>query len=263
MDLTPLQGCTNNAVGRYTHDFQMDLKIDLKPSQFLFSLFSQYKYLFLHLKLHDIIISKMKKIIYDKFDKNAITALPKITFPGRIITIISPEETERAVDYLLESDILGVDTETRPAFKKGEQHKVALLQVSTRDTCFLFRLNHTGMTPAILRLLENEKVPMIGLSLHDDILSLHKSADFKPGLFIDLQNVVGELGIQDLSLQKLYANLFSRKISKRQRLTNWDAPVLTDKQKAYAATDAWTCINLYEEIGRLKATGDYEIIHHA
>lgn len=201
----------------------------------------------------------MKKIIYNKFDKHAITTLPQLLFPGKIIVILSEGETEKAVDYLLSSDILGMDTETRPAFKKGESHKVSLLQVSNRDVCFLFRLNHTGMTPAIIRLLENTKVPMIGLSLHDDILSLHKRIDFRPGNFIDLQNMVGDLGIEDLSLQKLYANIFNKKISKRQRLTNWDADVLTEKQKTYAAIDAWACINLYEEICRLKETGSYEL----
>jgi len=137
---------------------------------------------------------------------------------------------------------------------------VSLLQVSTSDICFLFRLNHIGITPAILRLLENKVVPMVGLSLHDDMLSLHKRVAFTPGFFIDLQDLVGELGIEDLSLQKLYANLFHQKISKRQRLTNWDSDVLNDKQKAYAALDAWACINLYKEILRLKQSGDYELV---
>ena len=114
---------------------------------------------------------------------------------------------------------------------------VSLLQVSTSNICFLFRLNHIGITPAILRLLENTTVPMVGLLLHDDMLSLHKRVGFTPGNFIDLQDLVGELGIEDLSLQKLYANLFHQKISKRQRLTNWDSDVLNDKQKAYAALE--------------------------
>lgn len=201
----------------------------------------------------------MRKTIYNKFDKHAISALPLLKFPGRIIVIMSEGETEKAVDYLLSCDILGVDTETRPAFHKGEAHKVALLQVSTRDTCFLFRLNYTGITPAIKRLLEDTTIKKIGLSWHDDILMLKKRQDFNPGLFIDLQNIVGEIGIEDRSLQKLYANVFGQKISKRQRLTNWESDVLTDKQKQYAATDAWSCINLYEEISRLKITGDYEL----
>lgn len=202
----------------------------------------------------------MRKIIYNKFDKKSIAQLPTVTFPGKTVVVMSESEAEKAVHFLLSRDILGVDTETRPSFKKGESHMVSLLQVSTSDVCFLFRLNHIGITPAILRLLENKAVPMVGLSLHDDMLSLHKRVAFTPGYFIDLQDLVGELGIEDLSLQKLYANLFHQKISKRQRLTNWDSDVLNDKQKAYAALDAWACINLYKEILRLKQSGDYELV---
>ena len=202
----------------------------------------------------------MRKIIYNKFDKKSIAELPTVTFPGKTVVVMSESEAEKAVDFLLSNDILGVDTETRPSFKKGESHMVSLLQVSTSNICFLFRLNHIGITPAILRLLENTTVPMVGLSLHDDMLSLHKRVGFTPGNFIDLQDLVGELGIEDLSLQKLYANLFHQKISKRQRLTNWDSDVLNDKQKAYAAIDAWACINLYKEILRLKNSGDYVLV---
>ena len=202
----------------------------------------------------------MRKIIYNKFDKKSIAQLPTVAFPGKTVVVMSESEAEKAVEFLLSQDILGVDTETRPSFKKGESHMVSLLQVSTGDICFLFRLNHIGITPAILRLLENKTVPMVGLSLHDDMLSLHKREAFRPGNFIDLQDLVGDLGIEDLSLQKLYANLFHQKISKRQRLTNWDSDVLNDKQKAYAALDAWACINLYKEIVRLKNSGDYELV---
>ena len=101
---------------------------------------------------------------------------------------------------------------------------------------------------------------MVGLSWHDDIISLHRRAEFTPGWFIDIQDIIGNLGIEDKSLQNLYANLFGEKISKRQRLTNWEADVLTDKQKEYAAIDAWACINLYDEIMRLMATKDYDLI---
>ena len=95
----------------------------------------------------------MEKIIYSKFDKSDIVALPRAVFDGRIFVINTEAEAEKAVAYLLGQDILGVDTETRPSFKKGQRHNVALLQVSTHDTCFLFRLNLIGMPPAIIRLL--------------------------------------------------------------------------------------------------------------
>ena len=202
----------------------------------------------------------MHKTIYDRYDKALISALPLDSFKGRIIVILTPGETEKAVRYLLSQDILGFDTETRPSFKKGIQHKVSLLQVATHDTCFLFRLNHTGLTPALINLLEDRKVLKIGLSWHDDSLSLHKLQEFSMGTFVDIQHLAHDLGITDLSLQKIYANLFGMKISKRQQLSNWEADVLSDKQKLYAATDAWACIRIYEEITRLKQTNEYNLI---
>ena len=200
----------------------------------------------------------MKKI-YDKFDKSIINSLPLVTFPGKIIVVLNEYEAERAVEYLLSCDVLGVDTETRPAFRKGNNHKVALLQVATRKECFLFRLNHLGLPKSLLRLLSNKQVPMVGLSWHDDLMSLHRREQFEPGWFIDIQDIIGNLGIVDKSLQKLYANLFGEKICKRQRLTNWEADVLTDRQKEYAAIDAWACIKLYDEIMNLLATKEYEL----
>lgn len=200
----------------------------------------------------------MKKI-YDKFDKSIINSLPLVTFPGKIIVVLNEYEAERAVEYLLSCDVLGVDTETRPAFRKGNNHKVALLQVATRKECFLFRLNHLGLPQSLLRLLSNKQVPMVGLSWHDDLMSLHCREQFEPGWFIDIQDIIGNLGIVDKSLQKLYANLFGEKISKRQRLTNWEADVLTERQKEYAAIDAWACIKLYDEIMNLLATKEYEL----
>lgn len=202
----------------------------------------------------------MNKIIYDKYDKRRLTNLPLAEFTGRIVVVQSESEAARAVDFLLTRQILGVDTETRPSFKKGHMNKVALLQVSTEDICFLFRLNFIGLCPDVLRLLTNTEVPMVGLSWHDDLTMLHRRGDFKPGRFIDIQDLIGSIGIEDMSLQKLYANLFGQKISKRQRLTNWDADVLTDRQKVYAATDAWATLNLYNEIRRLAASGDYTLM---
>lgn len=206
------------------------------------------------------LINPMKKVIYNKIDKRSISNLPKVLFPGRIVVVTTEKDADKAVDFLLAQPILGVDTETRPAFKKGINHKVALLQVATHDICFLFRLNYTGITASILKLLEDTTVPKIGLSLHDDIMSMHRRADFRPGNFIDLQKHVGEIGIEDLSLQKLYANFFGQKISKAQRLSNWEADILTQQQKNYAATDAWACIMLYEELQKLEDTGDYELV---
>lgn len=202
----------------------------------------------------------MPKIIYNKYDKRLIAALPVAQFEGRIVVILTPGETEKAVNYLLSQPLLGLDTETRPSFKRGQQHKVALLQVATDDICFLFRLHHTGLTPALVRLLEDTSVKKIGLSWHDDLIMLHKLGAFNTGAFIEIQEQIRQIGITDLSLQKIYANLFGKKISKRQQMSNWEEDILSDKQKLYAATDAWACIQIYKEVVRLKETNDYQLI---
>lgn len=198
--------------------------------------------------------------LYNKFDKKSISDLPRVTFPGKIVVVLTESEAQKAVDFLLSADILGIDSETRPVFKKGQHHKVALLQVSTKDVCFLFRLNLMGMPSCIVRLLEDTTILKVGLSLHDDFMMLHQRRDFKIGRFIDLQDMVSEFGIEDLSLQKLYANLFHERITKRQQLSNWEAPILTEQQKIYAATDAWTCIQIYERLQELHKTHNYETV---
>ncbi len=202
----------------------------------------------------------MTKILYNKFDKKVIPTLPVTAFEGRIEVVLTPLDAGRAVDFLLSQPILGVDTETRPSFVKGHQHKVSLLQVAAEDICFLFRLNHIGLSPAIIRLLEDTTVPKIGLSWHDDLMGLHKLGEFTPGYFIDLQDHVKEIGIEDMSLQKLYANMFGLRLNKKQQLSNWERDILDDKQKSYAATDAWACIQLYKELQRLEASHDYKLI---
>ena len=204
--------------------------------------------------------SEMSTVLYNRFDKSKISQLPRVTFPGKIVVVLNEAEAEKAVNYLLSKDIIGIDTETRPVFKKGQRRKVALLQACDYEVCFLFRLNLIGVPECIKRFLEDTTVPKVGLSLGDDMLMLHQRLDFKPGFFIDLQDYVKALGIEDMSLQKLYANVFHERITKREQLSNWENEILSDKQKIYASTDAWTCIKLYERLHELKHSGNYELV---
>jgi len=199
------------------------------------------------------------RIIKDKYDKKLIGTLPRVQFEGRIITILNELDAKKAVDYLLSKDLLGLDTETRPSFKKGQSNQVALLQVSTEDTCFLFRLNRLGVSKSIKRLLEDNSVPKVGLSLQDDIRVLRKRSEFTPGEYIEIQKEVKTVGIEDMSLQKIYANIFGQKIAKNQQLSNWEADSLTEAQQRYAATDAWACIMIHKELMYLQNSGDYTL----
>lgn len=199
--------------------------------------------------------------IKNTVSKAEIAALDKEQFQGNIYVIFTEADARKAVDYLNHQQIVGVDTETRPSFKRGMEHKVALLQISTEDTCFLFRLNRIGMPPSLQEFLMND-VLKIGLSLKDDFMMLRKrkNMEAEEGNWIELQDYVGRFGIEDRSLQKIYANLFGKKISKSQRLTNWEAETLTEAQMVYAATDAWACVKIYKCLDELKRTGDYEVV---
>ena len=201
----------------------------------------------------------MKRIV-DKYDKQLIADLPRVLFPGHIEVIVSESDAERAVRFLMKQTLLGFDTESRPSFVRGKQYKVSLLQISTTDVCFLFRLNRIGLPKCLVMLLEDKKITKVGLSWHDDLHMLAGRNKFQPGTFVELQSVAEKLGIQDKSLQKLYANIFGKKISKSQRLSNWEAESLTEAQKQYAATDAWACIQLYNEMKRMQEEG-YDLVH--
>ena len=181
-------------------------------------------------------------------EKSEVAGMPTAAFSGRIITIDTIADADKAVKALSSEKLLGIDTETRPSFRKGLQYEVSLIQLSTADTCFLIRLNRTGMPDSLVSLLENKDVIKVGLSLHDDYQSLCRRRKFKAGGFLDLQQHVTKYGIEEKSLQKIFAIIFGQRISKSQQLTNWENDVLTDKQKLYAATDAWACLEIYNRL---------------
>ncbi len=183
-----------------------------------------------------------------KISKEDVALLEKDFFEGRIIVIQSNEEAKKAVAYLSEFKVVGIDTESKPSFKKGRQNKIALLQISTDECCFLFRLNIMGFSPELAAFLENQNITKVGLSLKDDFMMLRGISTFTPKGFVDIQSIIDNYGIGEKSLQKIYAILFGKKISKSQRLSNWEADVLTDAQKRYASTDAWATLKIYEKL---------------
>lgn len=184
----------------------------------------------------------------DKITKEEINEMPVESFGGTINMVETEADADKALKTISEYDIVGIDTETRPSFKKGQTNKVSLLQISTEDTCWLFRLNKIGYPDSLVRFFEDSRILKIGLSLKDDFRSLHKCMGFNPEGYIELQNFAGNFGITEKSLQKIYAIIFGKKISKSQRLTNWNATQLTERQKTYAATDAWACLKIYEKL---------------
>ena len=182
--------------------------------------------------------------------------MPVAAYSGSYIVVSDEAQAAAAVEALRRSGcVVGFDTETRPSFQKGVSYRISLVQLSAGRTCFLFRLHKIpGLCAPLKALLEDPAVVKVGLSTHDDFAGLRKwDAAFQPRGFIEVQHIVRRCGIEEMALSKIYAILFRRKLSKRQRLTNWEAEALTDKQMAYASLDAAACVEIYDEVQRLVA----------
>ena len=176
--------------------------------------------------------------------KEKVSELPIVEFTGNIYVIDSMSKMNMAINALRKEIVVGFDSETKPAFARGKLNKVALLQVSTFTECYLFRINKIGIPDKLKSFLEDKNIKKIGLSLNNDIIGLRRITDINPEGFIDLQKMVNEYGIVDM--QRIYAIIFGKKISKSQRLTNWEAPALTTAQQKYAALDAFSCLEIYD-----------------
>ena len=184
----------------------------------------------------------------NKIEKSTISTLPPCDITGEIIVIDRPEDVAAAIDDLKQCPLIGFDTETRPSFRRGESNTISLLQLATDRRAYLFRLKKIGHNQQLKELLESEEHMKVGLSVHDDFHSLNRWMPCRPKNFIELQKYVKAFGIEEMSLQKIYAIVFNQKISKRQQLSNWEAEELTPAQQQYAAIDAWACRDIYYKL---------------
>lgn len=186
-----------------------------------------------------------------KISKEQLESLPIVEFTGNIHVINDFEQAAKAVAEIREAKtLIGFDTETRPSFQKGVTHRVSLIQLSVGNTAYLFRLKKMGgLGQDLSDLLSDPNCIKVGLATNDDFNNIRKwEKTLQQHGVIEIQGLVKNYGIEDMSLAKIYGILFGLKISKRQRLTNWDADILTDKQMQYAALDAVACVEIYNEL---------------
>jgi ribonuclease D len=187
-------------------------------------------------------------MIRESITREELTELPLRQFTGDIVLVENHRMAKIAADYLSNFDVFGFDTETRPSFKKGDNHRVALLQLATNERAFLIRVQKTGIPEEIICLLSSPSYLKPGVAIRDDIKALQKIRGFKPSGFVELQDSARALGIKDFSLKKLCAILLGFRISKAQQLSDWESDELTDQQLVYAATDAWVSLKIHEKM---------------
>lgn len=171
-----------------------------------------------------------------------------LSFPGKIHLINSDQDLQAVSSILASTKEFGFDTETRPSFKKGEVHQVALLQLATESDAFIMRLHRVADLEIVRTIFQNPDVLKVGVAIRDDLKQLQKRLSFTPKNFIELQDVAKTKGLQNFGLKGMTEEVLNRTITKGPKTTNWEASDLTERQILYAATDAWIGLKIYKTI---------------
>ncbi len=195
-----------------------------------------------------------------KPSKEEINDLPIERYPGPVHIIRTQEELEAAVDTLRREAILGFDTESRPAFRKGKYYPPSVVQLASSEAVYIIQLTWLPLNDTLTSLLADPDVLKVGVAIYDDLKELQKLHEFTPAGIRDLGDTAKRLGLETHGLRSLAANLLGVRISKAARCSNWAGKKLQSQQIIYAATDAWIGRELYFKLKELEdqhGVGDY------
>jgi ribonuclease D len=177
--------------------------------------------------------------------KEAISSLPVRRYEGKVSLVETLRELEEARADIRQERVVGLDTETRPSFKKGEVHLPCLVQAATAQAVYLFQLSRLDVFPTLVELLAKPDVVKTGVGLAHDLRQLKLVFPFAVENVIDLGVIARRRGLGQTGVRNLAGMLLGFRIPKGNRTSNWAAPRLSPAQITYAATDAWACRELY------------------
>jgi ribonuclease D len=177
--------------------------------------------------------------------REEIARLPIRRYEGEVHVVATAEELERALADIRQDSVVGFDTETRPAFRKGEDYLPCLVQVATARRVYLLQLQRLDFSRAIAELLASPHIVKAGVALAGDLSQLQRLFPLEPVSIVDLGHVARRHGNRQTGLRNLAALFLNARIPKGARTTNWAAARLSPAQIGYAATDAWISRELY------------------
>ena len=186
--------------------------------------------------------------------RDEVVALPIQRYEGETVVVGSPAELERAREDFAAEALVGIDTETRPAFRKGESYPPSLVQVATAKAVYLFQIQQLDCSSVLKGLLDSESVVKAGVSLAYDLRQLKQVFPFDEKAVVDVGWAAKRQKLEQTGVRNLAALFLGMRIPKGAKTTNWSSRTLSPQQVTYAATDAWVCRQLYlrfEELGIL------------
>ena len=198
----------------------------------------------------------VQKEIARSISREAMAKLPIRRYEGRVCVVAAPQDLEEARSDLMAEAVVGLDTETRPAFRKGESHLPCLVQAATARAVYLFQLRRAEVFPVLAELLAEARIVKAGVSLADDLRALKRVFAFAEKNMLDLGDLARASGLGQSGVRNLAGILLRFRIPKGTKTSNWAAPQLSAAQITYAATDAWACRELYlrfQSLGLLRS----------
>lgn len=174
-----------------------------------------------------------------------LNELPVQRYEGPIHFIDTPALLHAARTDILGERAVGFDTETRPAFRKGESYLPSIAQVATAHGVYIFPLRYTDTHGLLGEMLSAQGIAKVGVSLAYDLRTLKQVLPFHERHIVDLGIIAKRHGYEQTGVRNLAGLLLGYRVPKGAKTTNWSAPHLTPAQIAYAATDAWVCRELY------------------
>ena len=187
--------------------------------------------------------------------KADVLALPIRRFQGEVRLVATPEELTAALADIRAERVTGFDTETRPAFVRGQSYLPALAQVATARAVYLFQLRHRELHAPLGELLSSPGTIKAGVALADDLQKLRKLFPFEERAVVDLGILGKRRGLKQSGVRNLAALLLGWRLLKGAQTTNWAARDLSKEQLSYAATDAWICRELHLRFEALGMAG--------
>jgi ribonuclease D len=182
----------------------------------------------------------------NRLEREYINSLDILRFEGKIHIIDNDRKLKETIRKLIKFNKIGFDTETKPSFKKGIVNPLAIIQFATKEEAYILQLKFIKNLTPLVQIFESTNIKKIGVGLKDDLKKLKELLEFEPNSFIDLSKIAESKGIIQTGLRALSSRYLQKRISKTSQKSNWSADKLTEKQKIYAATDAWAALMIYD-----------------
>lgn len=197
-----------------------------------------------------------------------MSQLPTLKFPGNVVFIQSYQDDWHYSNEISDYGVVGIDFEWYPDFAPGTDNPLALAQICTPETCYiwcLFKLHRN--LPGLHRLLNNEDIKKVGCGLRsNDIRKLHisnlsvseptysKSRGKTitkypmPSHFEDIQDYTWQdTPLPFRSLDHLVGLFLDHRLPNNIKSTkaNWRQVASNDIIREYAVLDAHACLCIH------------------